>query len=231
MKCILLYIFLARRVYDPVCCREIGINCSCTINYSFSKESSYCIKTNRIYYCFIRKIWKIEKKKYPKFILKIYKYTKNERKVWRNSYVTIWKYYFSFSFERVSIFYREISKPWPCLVLIPAKRRPSFFSFLFFRLARRGRRGETAPRDPGLVKRNKLVNSGAYGERELRRCCKRVCDAFCSMGTGRLPGRGDRGFGKARFDGSRSSHSRWKQPQHTGRDTHHTLRWIFYRTT
>lgn len=166
MKCILLYIFLARRVYDPVCCREIGINCSCTINYSFSKESSYCIKTNRIYYCFIRKIWKIEKKKYPKFILKIYKYTKNERKVWRNSYVTIWKYYFSFSLERVSIFYREISKPWPCLVLIPAKRRPSFFSFLFFRLARRGRRGETAPRDPGLVKRNKLVNSGAYGERE-----------------------------------------------------------------
>lgn len=59
-----------------------------------------------------------------------------------------------------------LSKPWPCLVLIPAKRRPSFFSFLFFRLARRGRRGETAPRDPGLVKRNKLVNSGAYGERE-----------------------------------------------------------------
>lgn len=52
-----------------------------------------------------------------------------------------------------------------------------------------------------------------------------------TMGTGRLPGRGDRGFGKARFDGSRSSHSRWKQPQHTGRDTHHTLRWIFYRTT
>lgn len=129
MKCILLYIFLARRVYDPIYCREIGINCSCTINYSFSKESSYCIKTNRIYYCFIRKIWKIEKKKYPKFILKIYKYTKNERKVWRNSYVTIWKYYFSFSLERVSIFYRSLD---PASSSSPRRGDPVSSLFSFF---------------------------------------------------------------------------------------------------
>lgn len=56
----------------------------------------------------------------------------------------------------------------------------------------------------------------------------RGCDACCSMGAERLPRRDERGFGEARFDGSRSSHPRWQQPQYTGCDTHDTLWWIFH---